>query len=177
MISNDILTKEELEALLTPEEFEAFKAEQNNRLEHELMLSPAHLLLALRELEDTIGRLTTRVQQLEQQLVQKTVQLEPENLLTVNQVIETALFEKPLFELDSRSIPLVSEEIYEAEVVQITQEEMSMLLFNDTVLSDESADVPSETLRSAAPAQESNLISRSARHRERKPSILSKLLK
>jgi hypothetical protein len=88
MISNDILTEEELEALLTPEELEAFKAEQHNSLQHELMLSPAHLLLAFRELEDTVGRLTTRVQQLELQLVQKTDQLEPEILQVVNQVIE-----------------------------------------------------------------------------------------
>ena len=93
MMYSNILSKEELEALLTPEELEVFKAEQMGTVEHELMLSPAHLLLALRELEDTVERLTARVEQLEDQLALKPLLLEPEILHVVNKVIETALFE------------------------------------------------------------------------------------
>ncbi len=72
MMYNNLLSKEELEALLTPKELEVFVGEQQGRQEHELRLSPAHLLI--RELEDIVGRLTARVEHLEQLQAEKPYQ-------------------------------------------------------------------------------------------------------
>ncbi|QGQ98523.1 hypothetical protein EHS13_28410 [Paenibacillus psychroresistens] len=256
MMYSNILSKEELEALLTPEELEVFKTEQQDTVEHELMLNPAHLLLALRELEDTVGRLTARVGQLEDQLALKPLLLEPEILQVVNKVIETALFEMPIVgleasldnneldddtvvtdyrdvilsnELDEQQteieaetyiepefepqledqIELKTEELNEQEVIdelveideleenmEISEDEKAMLLASDSETIgdeadslvesdsnhepdrlDESEQISETGLYSTDTPQESSLISRSARHRERKPSFMSRLLK
>lgn len=70
MLYNSILTEEELEALLAPEELEAYKAERYSGTEQELMLNPAHLLLAIRELEEKVVRMFGRVGQLEEEVSQ-----------------------------------------------------------------------------------------------------------
>ena len=67
---NNILTEDELEALLAPEELEAYKAERYSGTEQELMLNPAHLLLAIRELEEKVVRIFGRVGQLEEEVSQ-----------------------------------------------------------------------------------------------------------
>jgi hypothetical protein len=233
MMYSNILSKEELEALLTPEELEVFIAEQQGTVEHELMLSPAHLLLALRELEDTVGRLTARVEQLENQLTLKPLLLEPEILQVVNKVIETALFEMPpIVELepstdvtelendiaitenpeesqseellehqteiqaepyiepefepqDEQQTELKAEELEELEENdEVSEDERFMLLASDTdtIVNDvdqiaEVDQISEAATRSITSPQESSLISRSARHRERKPSFMSRLLK
>jgi hypothetical protein len=208
MLYSNILSKEELEALLTPDELEVFIAEQQDRLEHELTLSPAHLLLALRELEDTVGRLTARVEQLEYQLAQKPSQLDPEILQVVNQDIETALFEMPIMGLEDNLIldvtkleevePYIEiqiephidlqmepnvEEIEEIENIEnIENSEAfergeSMLLANEMDTIVEVDQISAASANSIPSPQESSLISRSTRHRERKSSFLSKLLK
>ncbi|CAK4824553.1 unnamed protein product [Aphanomyces euteiches] len=198
------------------------------------MLSPAHLLLALRELEDTVGRLTARVVQLEDQLALKPLLLEPEILQVVNKVIETALFEMPVDGLeassedtdleddlpvteiqaepyiepefephDEQKLELKTEEREEQDELQdlkessvVSEDEKSMLLANDTIdiIDDENhfvevvennelaqivetESIPDTDSQASLPAQESSLISRSARHRERKPSFMSRLLK
>jgi hypothetical protein len=171
---NNILSQEELEALLTPEELEAFKAEQQSRLEHELMLSPAHLLLAVRELGDTVSRLTGRVQQLEYQLAQKPPIFEPEVLKVVNQVIETALFEMPMMNLEAAQKEIEAEEGLEPGITSV---EMSMLLSNDVIVTDTAIDHRIEHQIYPTPTNGEGLLSRTVRHRERKPSLISKLLK
>jgi hypothetical protein len=247
MMYSNILSKEELEALLTPEELEVFRDEQQGTVKHELMLSPAHLLLALRELEDTVGRLTARVEQLEEQLALKPLLLEPEILQVVNKVIETALFEMPIVGLeagtdvtelvDDQAITENPEESQPEELLELQTEiqaepyiepesepyieyhkelkteeleeldeleekdevseddERSMLLASDTDTNAEGiyqigqvdeineldqfveVDQISEAAAHSISPQESSLISRSARHRERKPSFMSRLLK
>jgi hypothetical protein len=171
MIYNDILSQEELEALLTPEELETFKAEQQSQLEHELTLSPAHLLLAVRELGDTVARLTARVQQLESQLAQRPAIFEPEVLQVVNQVIETALFEMPIMHLEGNSLTAVS--IYEEDPAALENIEVT----SDVIVTEEVLPIPTEHEAVNVPAKVEGLISRSVRHRERKPSLISKLLK
>jgi hypothetical protein len=150
---NSILTKEELEALLTMEELEVFIAEQEGQLEHELMLSPAHLLLALRELEETVVRLTSRVEHLENQLDQKPAGFE-ESLISDEAELE--------------------EEFTAEEAVTYIEP------LTEGIESSDDSDMERVILLSAhttSSSQVPSLISRSARHRERKPSILSKLLK
>jgi hypothetical protein len=192
MLYSNILSKDELEALLAPEELEVFKGEQQDRVEHELMLSPAHLLLALRELEDTVGRLTARIEQLEYQLAQKPSQLEPEILQVVNQVIETELAEVEPY-IESQNKPQIDllmepkveeienieniENIEEIENSEAFERERSMLLANETDTIVEVDQISGASANSIPSPQEFSLISRSARHRERKPSFMSKLLK
>jgi hypothetical protein len=131
--SNNILSEEELEALLTPEELEVLKAEPQDQLEHELILSPTRLLLAIRELEAVVLRLSARVEQLEQQ------QMLPSRSLI--------LIEKP-------ALP---------EPAAITEDGLFELKV--------------EAAADGYKQQEDSLISRADRHRARKTSILSKLLK
>jgi hypothetical protein len=173
MTYNDILSQEELEALLTPEEVETFKAEQQSRLELELMLSPAHLLLAVRELGDTVARLTARVQQLEYQLEPKPQIFEPEVLQVNNQAIHSAMENIEVF----TAVTQIESDIEEVLMPEITAMEMSMLLSNDVILVDSAIDPLTEHGIFNVHTQEKGLISRSIRHRERKPSLLSKLLK
>jgi hypothetical protein len=215
MTYNDILSQDELEALLTPEELEAFRAEQQSHLEHEIMLSPAHLLLAVRELGDTVARLTTRVEQLEQQLYEKPLIIKPDGLPMpmVDQELHNDFFESPLMQSNSLTAVSLQEEdddkqdnIVEIEypeledieeiipaadledsisseslLPEITPMERSMLLSNeDTVEHDiintNAQEISLTPVAEIAEVQE-GLISRSARHRERKPSLLSKLLR
>jgi hypothetical protein len=175
MLYSNILSKDELEALLTPEELEVYIAEQQGRLEHELTLSPAHLLLALRELEDTVERLTARVMQLENQL---TVKPQPQEL-EITELEEIAIAEnyietqiEPDTELQVE--PIAVEEIENSAVIE---SERTTLLAIDTDAGVEVDQIPEVSAYSIPSPQEVSLISRSARHRERKPSLLSKLLK
>lgn len=206
MIDNSILTKEELEALLTPEELEAYIAEQDGQLEHELMLNPAHLLLALRELEDTVVRLTTRVEQLENQLVQKPMpvpgydasivsddaalkeDLSAEEAVTYIEPLEPfieSFIEPHIVPLETQpDSPIKSHIDHQVEPLEegikssdVSDMELAMLLSNVAAALDESDPSPNESAHSIPSSEEPSLISRSARHRERKPSLLSKLLK
>jgi hypothetical protein len=175
MLYSNILSKDELEALLAPKELEVFIAEQKSRLEHELTLSPAHLLLALRELEDTVERLTARVMQLENQLTVKPQQLVPE----ITELEEIAITENYIEthiepDIEHQMEPTVVEEIENSEV---SESERSILLAKDTETSVEVNQIPEASAYAFPSPQESSLISRSARHRERKPSLISKLLK
>lgn len=207
MMFNNILSKEELDALLTSGELEVFKAEQQDYLDHELTLSPAHLLIALRELESTVRRLTNRVQQLEQQLGLNPIQPEPEIPQVVNQVVAAALFNdeqtEALIELvidnvneEETHIETVIEEPYIESINETYIEnqielepkeqfegsatsdlERSMLIANDPTNFGELEPSFSDVASSSSTPEGSSLISRSDRHRERKPSIFSRLLK
>jgi hypothetical protein len=210
MIDNSILTKEELEALLTPEELLAYIAEQEDQLEHELMLSPAHLLLALRELEDTVVRLTTRVEQLEYQSAQKPIQvagfdasivsddaalkeeLSAEEAVTYIEPLEPFIEsfiesqaeplesqqDSPIMPHIDQNIELQAEPLEEAiKNSDVSDMELAMLLSNVAAALDEAEPSPNESVHSTPSLEEPSLISRSARHRDRKPSLLSKLLK
>ncbi|MDB5055189.1 MAG: hypothetical protein JWM44_3239 [Bacilli bacterium] len=128
MVNDEILSKEELEALLTPEELEAFKMEQKIQLEREHMLNPGYLLIALHELNETVARLNTRVEYLENQL---------------NKANDQESY-KYAVEEPTKALPSIQEE-------------------------------HAETL--SMPSEESHLISRLDRHRDRKKSLISKLLK
>jgi hypothetical protein len=199
MMDNSILTNEELEALLTPEELEAYTAEQEGQLEHELMLSPAHLLLALRELEDTVTRLTTRVDQLENQLAQKPLvidaSLESDDAALKAEISEeeAVTYIEPLEPFVESNIDPYVEPI-EAQIeshielqadsltlgdqsLEVSNMEQAMLISDVATALDEADPLPSESAHSIPSSIEPSLISRSARHRERKPSLLSKLLK
>jgi hypothetical protein len=221
MMFNNILSKAELDALLTPEELQVFKAEQQDMLEHEIMLSPAHLLMALRELDNKVGRLTERVQQLEQQLVHNLIEPESEIPQVFDQVVATALFEQEqteaidevvieheieeaveLFEnvvesVETTPSEIIIEEPYiehtnetnlenqlelepiveEIEGTAVSELEMSMLIANDPTDSGELEASFSDSASPSSKSEETSLISRSARHRERKPSIFSRLRK
>jgi hypothetical protein len=161
----DILTKEELEALLSTEELDVFKEEQQSRVEHELMLSPAHLLLAIRELEETVMRLTARVSYLEGQAVQhqtiapgpESVQVDEDEPVHGYDLDIRAEERNPdLSELIAQTMP---DAVPEAVVKQITET------------------TPKIEIPQTPPTSASSLISRAERHREHKPSFLSKLLK
>ena len=175
MIFNNILSKEELEALLSTEELEVFKAEQQDLLEHEIMLSPAHLLMGLRELERTVGRLTERVQELELQLISKTLLLETNHDEATDElepyIEEPYLVESYTEPLNNSYLEIQAEQEPEPEP---NIEEMENSAIVDVELLEPSL---SEVASSSSSPEETKLISRSARHRERKPSIFGRLLK
>jgi hypothetical protein len=183
MIFNNILSKEELEALLTPEELEVFKAEQQDLLEHEIMLSPAHLLMGLRELERTVGRLTERVQQLELQLVPKTLLLESNQDEATDElepyIDEPYLVESYTEPLNNSYLEIQAEQEQEQEPESESESEPNIEEMENSALVNVELLEPSlsEVASSSSSPEETKLISRSARHRERKPSIFGRLLK
>jgi hypothetical protein len=162
----DFLTLEELEALLSPEELDAFKTEQHSRQDHELMLSPAHLLLAIRELEDIVVRLTERVEHLEGQAEQHHTESAPEPVYKQSNEVDLS----PEDELDAtanESIPDLP------ELMTQTMPELLPEATSETIIES----TPKIDNGQAISAPPGSLISRAERHRERKPSLLSKLLK
>jgi hypothetical protein len=165
VIYKDFLTKEELAALLSPEELDAFKAEQYSRQDHELMLSPAHLLLAIRELEDTVMRLTERVEYLEGQAVQHQTAPAPPEYMQMNEVDSEPGYEpdatanEGIPDLPEPITPTIPELLPEARSEPVTES---------------TPEIEMGQTNSVLP---SSSISRAERHRERKPSFLSKLLK
>jgi len=228
---NTILSKAELDALLTPEELEIFNMEQEDSLEHEIMLNPAHLLRALRELDNKVGRLTERVRQLEQQLGDDSIEPEPEIQQLTDQLDSTTLVEQSqvealaevvtehereeavesveaafepaaelpeeAFEASDTTSESLTDEPYiehnnetnlEAQLesdpieqdnqgTDVSELELSMLIANDSTDNGESEATFIDTASSPPKLEETSLISRSARHRERKPSIFSRLRK
>jgi hypothetical protein len=175
----DFLTKEELEALLSPEELDAFKTEQHSRLDHELMLSPAHLLLAIRELEDIVMRLTQRVEYLEGHGAQHQTEsaLEPVYVQNQTEAAPEPVYQQdnevdsePGYELDAAS----NESIPDLhELITQTMPELLPEATPETIIES----TPKIENGQAISVPPSSLISRAERHRERKPSLLSKLLK